>query len=122
MQALHKLLAADTHSPFDMLGSLESVQHYREPPAKGTADQAITQVYQVSHSLFLLYISIQLLLVKPEDHNVLIYSVNAWHLLWSSLYVCSGHLWQTVQHQQVELAVLQQLECTDYLISNPVKQ
>ncbi|KAL0038391.1 hypothetical protein WJX77_004597 [Trebouxia sp. C0004] len=47
MQALHKLLAADSHSPFDMLGSLESVQYYREPPAKGTADQAITQVYQV---------------------------------------------------------------------------
>ncbi|KAL0043703.1 hypothetical protein WJX82_004753 [Trebouxia sp. C0006] len=47
MQALHKLLAAETHSPFDMLGSLESVKHYREAPAKGTADQAITQVYQV---------------------------------------------------------------------------
>lgn len=118
MQALHKLLAADTHSPFDMLGSLESVQHYREPPAKGTADQAVTQVYQVSHSLFLLHICTHLLLVKPEeDHNVLIYSVNAWHFLWSSLYVCSGHLWQTVQRQQVEFAVLQQLECTDHLVS-----
>ncbi len=52
MQALHKLLAAETHSPFDMLGSLESVKHYREAPAKGTADQAITQVYQVSHLYF----------------------------------------------------------------------
>ncbi len=77
MQALHKLLAADTHSPFDMLGSLESVQYYREPPAKGIADQAITQVYQVSHSLVLLYTCIHLLQVKPEDHNVLISSVNA---------------------------------------------
>jgi len=112
MQALHKLLAADTHSPFDMLGSLESVQHYREPPAKGKADQAITQVYQVSHPLFLMYICIHLLLLKPEeDHNGLIYSVNSWHVLWSSLYVCSGHLWQATQHQQVELASLQKFEC-----------
>ena len=75
MQALHKLLAADTHSPFDMLGSLESVQYYREPPAKGTADQAITQVYQVRHSL--LYTGIHMLPIKPDDHNILINSVNA---------------------------------------------
>ena len=70
MQALHKLLAADTHSPFDMLGSLESVQHYSEPPAKGTADQAIIQVYQVSHSLVLLYTGIDLLSVKPEEDTM----------------------------------------------------
>ena len=75
MQALHKLLAADTHSPFDMLGSLESVQYYREPPAKGTADQAITQVYQVRDSL--LYTGLDMLPIKPDDHNVLINSVNA---------------------------------------------
>ncbi len=99
MQALHKLLAADSHSPFDMLGSLESVQHYREPPAKGTADQAITQVYQVSHPQVLLYTGIGVLSLKPEeDYNVWIYSVNAWHLLWSSLYVCRGHL-QATQHR-----------------------
>ncbi len=77
MQALHKLLAADSHSPFDMLGSLESVQYYREPPAKGTADQAITQVYQVSPSLDLLYTGINVLPIRPEDHCVLINAVNA---------------------------------------------
>jgi len=53
-----------------MLGSLESVQHYSEPPAKGTADQAIIQVYQVSHSLVLLYTGINLLSVKPEEDTM----------------------------------------------------
>ncbi len=77
MQALHKLLAADTHSPFDMLGSLESVQQYREPPAKGTADQAITQVYQVSHPQSSLYTGTDLLSIKPEDDYGLINAMDA---------------------------------------------
>ena len=77
MQALHKLLAAGTHSPFDMLGSLESVQQYREPPAKGTADHAIIQVYQVSHPQVLLYTGIDLLSIKPDDDYGLISTVDA---------------------------------------------